>query len=93
MYHSFRGEYLNYAWAQSLKSHQYQLTIIHESRLLSSTTVVIKSGFLTLMLLTAKLANTKLCKNAKKTLKHLANGTHLRVLSKNFPMSTNMTGF
>ena len=47
----------------------------------------------TLMLLVANLAITKLCKNPEKLLKSWQMGTHLRMLSKSFPMSTNMTGF
>ena len=44
---------------------------------------------LTLMLLVANLANTK---NRKILLKPWHMGTHLRVLSKSYPMNTNMTG-
>ena len=45
------------------------------------------------MLLVANLTNTKLCKNPEKSPKPWQMGTHLRVLSESFPMSTNMTGF
>ena len=45
---------------------------------------------LTLMMLVAILANTK---RLKKLLKPGQMGTHPRVLSESFPMSTNMTGF
>ena len=49
---------------------------------------------LILMLLVAiHLANTKLCKNLKELLKPWHMGTHLRVLNKSCPMSTNMTLF
>ena len=47
---------------------------------------------LTLMLLVANLANAKLCKKYEKWLKAWHMGTHLRELSKSFPMSTNKTG-
>ena len=46
------------------------------------------------MLLVANLANTNFCKFKKKkrlTPWHL--GAHLRVLSKSYPRSTNITGF
>ena len=47
-----------------------------------------------LMLVVANLANTKLCKNNEtKWLKPCHMGTYLRVLSKSYPMNTNMTGF
>ena len=49
-------------------------------------------GF-TLMLLAANFANTKLCKKSQKLLDPWQIGTHLRVLSENYPMNTNMTGF
>ena len=45
------------------------------------------------MLLVANLANAKWCKNPEKWLKHCHMGTHLRVLSESYLMSTNMTGF
>ena len=45
---------------------------------------------LTLMLLLANF--TKWCKNPEKWLKPWQMGTHLRALSKSFPMNTNMTG-
>ena len=48
---------------------------------------------LTLMLLVANLAITKSCKNHEKLMKPWQMGTHLRELSKSFPMNTNMTGF
>ena len=48
---------------------------------------------LTLMLLVANLANTKLCKNPGKSLKSWHVGTHLRALLECYPMSTNKTGF
>ena len=47
---------------------------------------------LTLMLLVVNLADTKWCKKPGKWLKPWQMGTHLRVLSESFPMSTNMTG-
>ena len=52
-----------------------------------------QSTGLTHMLLVANLANTKWCWNLKKWLKPWQMGTHLRVLSKSYPMNTNMTGF
>ena len=48
---------------------------------------------LTLMLLVANSANTKLCKKPEKWVKLLQMGTHMKVLSESFPMNTNMTGF
>ena len=48
---------------------------------------------LTLMLVVANLTNTRWCKNPEKWLKTWHMGTHLRVLSKSYPMNTNMTGF
>ena len=48
---------------------------------------------LTLMLQVANLADTKSCKKPEKWPKLLQMGTHLRVLSESYPMSTNMTGF
>ena len=45
------------------------------------------------MLLVAKLANTKECKNHEKTPKPWHMGTHVKALSESFQMSTNMTGF
>ena len=48
---------------------------------------------LTLMLLVANFAISKLRKNPRELRKPWHMGTHLRVLSKSFPMSTNMTGF
>ena len=45
------------------------------------------------MLLVASLADTKWCKKPEKSLKPWHMGTHLKVLIKSFPMSTNMTGF
>ena len=48
---------------------------------------------LTLMVLVAKLANTKLCKNPEISLKPLHVSAHQRVLHEGYPMSTNMTGF
>ena len=48
---------------------------------------------LTLMLLVANLANTKWWKKLRKWLKPWQMGTHMRVLSESYPMSTNMTGF
>ena len=48
---------------------------------------------LTLMLLVDTLANTKWCENPEKWPKPWQMGTHLRVLSENYPMNTNMTGF
>ena len=50
-------------------------------------------GALTLMLLVANLANTKVCKKAEILLKPWHMGSHLRVLSNSFLMNTNMTGF
>ena len=49
--------------------------------------------YLTLMLLTANLPNSKWRKKPKKQLKPWYMGTHLRVLSESYPMNTNMTGF
>ena len=49
--------------------------------------------YLTLILLVSNLANTKWCKNPEKLLKPWEMGTHLRVLSQNYPMNINMTGF
>ena len=46
-----------------------------------------------LMLPLANLANTKWCKRPKKWYKPWHMGTHLKVLSERYPMSTNMTGF
>ena len=48
---------------------------------------------LTLVLVVANLANTKWCKKTRKWLKPWHMGTHLRVLSKSYPMNTNMSGF
>ena len=48
---------------------------------------------LTLMLLVATLVFTNVCENPEKWLKPWHMGTHLRVLSKGFPMNTNLTGF
>ena len=48
---------------------------------------------LTLMLLVANMAYTKWRKTPEKWLKTWYTGTHLRVLSKSFPMNTNMIGF
>ena len=48
---------------------------------------------LTLMLLVATLAVTKLCKNSGKLLKLWHMSTPLRVLSESFPMNSYMTGF
>ena len=48
---------------------------------------------LTFMLVVANLANTKWSQKPDKMTETLANGTHLRVLIKSFPMNTNMTGF
>ena len=45
------------------------------------------------MLLVADLANTKCCKKPDKWLKHWHMDTHLRVLTKSFPVNTNETGF
>ena len=39
----------------------------------------------------ANLANIKWCKKPKKWLKPLQMGTHLSVLSENYPMDTKMT--
>ena len=47
---------------------------------------------LTLKLLVANFANTKCCKNTEKLLKPCHIGTHRRVLSKSYPMNTNITG-
>ena len=44
-------------------------------------------------LLVANFANTKWCKKTGKWLKPWHMGTYMRVLSENFPMNTNMTGF
>ena len=57
---------------------------------------VMKTSYmLTVMLLVANLANTKWCKNPEKWLKPWHMGTHLRVLSKSYPMNynTNVRGF
>ena len=48
---------------------------------------------LPLMLLVANLANTIWCKRPKQWLKPWRLGTHQRVLSKSYPMNTNMTGY
>ena len=48
---------------------------------------------LTLTLLVANFAITKLCKNPEKRLKPWQMGTHLKVLSEGYPMNTNKTGF
>ena len=48
---------------------------------------------LTLILLEANSTNTKECKKPEKSLKLWQMGSHLKVLSESFPMSTNMTGF
>ena len=45
-----------------------------------------------IMLLVANFAITKLCKKPLKWLKPWHMGTHLRVLSENCPINTNMTG-
>ena len=47
---------------------------------------------LTLMLLVAKLANTKQRKNHEKLQKPWHMGTHLSVLNESYQMNTNMTG-
>ena len=47
---------------------------------------------LTLILVVENWANTKRCKNTEKVLKPWQMGTHLNVLSKSYPMNTNMTG-
>ena len=53
-----------------------------------------KSVQLTLMLVVANIANTKLCKNPDFfLLKHWHMGTQLKVLIESYPMNTNMTGF
>ena len=52
-----------------------------------------RQGTLTQMLLVSNLANTKWCKKSEKWLKPWGMDTHLRVLSKIYPISTNMTGF
>ena len=44
------------------------------------------------MLLVTNLTNTKICEK-RKTLKPWHMCTHLRVLSENYPMNTNMTRF
>ena len=49
--------------------------------------------YLTLILLVANLAKTKWCKKPEKWLKTWQMGTHMRVLSESFPMSTHTTGF
>ena len=46
-----------------------------------------------LVVLVANLAKTKWCKKPEKWLKPWQMGTHLRVLSKSFPMNTNMAVF
>ena len=48
---------------------------------------------LTLMLLLAHFSYTKWCKKPEKLLKPWHMGIHLKVLSKGYPMNTNMTGF
>ena len=48
---------------------------------------------LILMLVVADLANTKWCQNSEKWSKSRHMGTHLRVLSKSYPMNSNMAGF
>ena len=48
---------------------------------------------LTLMLLVANLAITKVCKKNDKCLKPWHMGTHLRLIRKRYPMNTNTTGF
>ena len=50
-------------------------------------------SLLTLMLVVAKFANTKLRKNPEKLLKPGQMGTLLKVLSESFPMNTNLTWF
>ena len=45
------------------------------------------------MLLVANLVKTKGCKKLEKWLKPWHMGTYLRVLSKSYPINTNMTGF
>ena len=52
-----------------------------------------QSCMLTLMLLVANFANTKLCKKPEKCLKPWQMGTHLKALNESYPMNTNMTGF
>ena len=44
-------------------------------------------------LLEAYSTNTRKCKKTEKSPKPWQMGTHLKVLSESFPMSTNMTGF
>ena len=51
------------------------------------------TGNLTLTLLEANSTNTKECKKPEKSSKLWQMGTHLKVPSESFPMSTNMTGF
>ena len=46
-------------------------------------------GIFTLMLVVVNLANTKLCKSPEKMPETMA---HLRVLSKSYPINTNLTG-
>ena len=48
---------------------------------------------LTLLLLVANLANTKMMQKFLEMTETLAHGTHLRVLNESYPMNTNMTGF
>ena len=50
-------------------------------------------ALLTVTLLLANLANTKGFKNPETSLKPWHMGTHLRVLSESYLMSTNMTAF
>ena len=45
------------------------------------------------MLVVARFAKAKYCKNSEKSLKPWHVGTHLRVLSESYLMTTNMSGF
>ena len=58
-----------------------------------NSTIGFMNTSLTLMLVVAKLANTKLSKTPWKWPKPWKMGTHLRVLSKRYPMHTNMIRF
>ena len=54
---------------------------------------ILTLSMLTLILLLANLVFAKRCKKPKKILQPWHMGTHLRVLTESYLMSTNMTGF
>ena len=101
IFHSSSKYFLKIAFPERYhKNSQVVLTVAGIKELTSnmyanimSSSPISRRSLLTLILLVADLAKTKLCEKPEKWLKTWQMGTHLRVLAEIFPIYTNMTGF